>query len=134
MATSLLSRQSNDPFLKNIITDDGKWIFYDDVQRKKQWIDKDESPQPTPNAEIRRKHAVCMVRSLQYFFLKSNRKFNVYLYSLQLQHVHKNILIKSPSSVDKRNVVLFMTTQGNLAINIVTCCYIVIPSLNVVGK
>ena len=58
---SLLSRQRNDPFLKNIITSDEKWVFYDNVQHKEQWIDKDESQQPTPKAELHgRKIMLCV--------------------------------------------------------------------------
>ena len=51
IATSFLSRQRNDLFLKNIITGDEKWIFYDNVQCKRQWIDKAESLQPAPKVE-----------------------------------------------------------------------------------
>lgn len=29
-----------------------KWVAYDNVQHKRQWIDKDKSPQPTPKAEL----------------------------------------------------------------------------------
>ena len=32
---SLLSRQKNGPFIKDIITDDKKWVFYDKVQYKR---------------------------------------------------------------------------------------------------
>ena len=35
-----------------IFTGDGKWIFYDDIQCKRQWIGKGESPQPIPNAGL----------------------------------------------------------------------------------
>ena len=42
IATSLLSRQRNDPFLKNITTGDEKWIFYVNFQCKRQWIDEYE--------------------------------------------------------------------------------------------
>ena len=52
IATSLLSRQRNDPFLKNIITGDKEWVFYDNVQCKRQWIDNDESLQPIPKVEF----------------------------------------------------------------------------------
>ena len=30
------------PHKSNIITSDKKWVFYDNVQHKRQWIDKDE--------------------------------------------------------------------------------------------
>ena len=46
IATSLLSRQSNDPFLDKIIAGYEKWIAYDNAARKRQWVDKDKSPQP----------------------------------------------------------------------------------------
>ena len=35
-----------------------KWVFYDNVQRKRQWIDKDESPQPTPKVELHRRKVI----------------------------------------------------------------------------
>ena len=42
IATSLLSRQNNDPFLKKIITGDEKWITYENIVRTRQWLDKDQ--------------------------------------------------------------------------------------------
>ena len=68
IVTSLLSKQRNDSFLKIIITGDKKWVFYDDVQHKKQWVDKDEFSQPTPKVELHGKnHAVCLLGSLRYY-------------------------------------------------------------------
>ena len=40
---NLLSRQRNNLFFRNVITDDGKWDFYDNVQCKRQWIENNES-------------------------------------------------------------------------------------------
>ena len=68
ITTSLLLRQGNDPFLKNIITDDEKWVFYDNVQCKKQWIDKDESlVYPKGGALSKKSYAMSIVGSLQYY-------------------------------------------------------------------
>ena len=53
IATSLLSRQRNDPFLDKIITGDEKWITYDNVACKRQWVDEDKSPHPDPKPEVR---------------------------------------------------------------------------------
>ena len=50
--TNLLSRQRNDSFLDKIITGDKKWITYDYVAHKRQWVDKDKSPKPDPKAEL----------------------------------------------------------------------------------
>ena len=52
IATNLHSRQRNDLFLDKIITGDEKWITYDNVAHKRQWVDKDNSPQPDPKAEL----------------------------------------------------------------------------------
>ena len=51
-ATSLLSKQNNDTFLKNIMTGHEKWVIYDNVQRKRQWIDEDISLQPNRKVEF----------------------------------------------------------------------------------
>ena len=50
--TSLLLRQRNDPFLKKIIPGDEKWVFYDNILHKCQWIDNDESLEPLPKVEL----------------------------------------------------------------------------------
>ena len=48
IATCLLSQQRNDPFLDEFITGDEKWITYNNVALKRQWVDKDKSPKPDP--------------------------------------------------------------------------------------
>ena len=66
IATSHLLRQRNDPFLKEIISGDEKWVLNDNVQYEKQWIDKDESRQPTPESELHGRK-VCMVGSPRFY-------------------------------------------------------------------
>ena len=64
IVTSFLSWQRNDPFLDKIITSDEKWITYDNVAHKQQWVDKDKSPQPDPKAEHPgRKLMLCVWRN-----------------------------------------------------------------------
>ena len=54
-------RQRNDPFLDEFITGDEKWITYDNVACKRQWVDKDKSSQPDPKAELHgRKIMLCV--------------------------------------------------------------------------
>ena len=61
VATSLLSRQRTDSFLDKIITGDEKWITYDNVACKRQWVDKDKSPHPDPKAKLHgRKIMLCV--------------------------------------------------------------------------
>ncbi|XP_076058552.1 histone-lysine N-methyltransferase SETMAR-like [Oratosquilla oratoria] len=44
ICTSLFSRNSRHPFLERIITGDEKWVLYNNTQRKRQWLRKDQSP------------------------------------------------------------------------------------------
>ena len=52
IATSLLSRVKQDPFLDRIITGDEKWIDYDNIISKRQWLDKDQETLPDPKANM----------------------------------------------------------------------------------
>ena len=47
---NFLSTKTNDPFLKNIIIGDEKWVFYKNVQCKR--IDKDEFSQSISKVEL----------------------------------------------------------------------------------
>ena len=47
-----LPKKENELFLLNIMTGNKKWVFYDNVQCKRQWIDDDKSPLATPKAEL----------------------------------------------------------------------------------
>ena len=84
IATSLLSVRRNDPFLKNIITGGENWVFYDSIQYKRQWIDKDDSPQPIQKVKLHgRKVMLCVCVCLygggiiiHFKFLNCNQTLN----------------------------------------------------------
>ena len=59
---SIVTRQRNDLFLKNIITGDEEWLFYGNVLWKRWWFDKDESPQPIPNTELHGRKFILFLR------------------------------------------------------------------------
>ena len=40
------------PFLKQIVTDDEKWILYNNVEWKRSWVKQNESPPTPPNASL----------------------------------------------------------------------------------
>ena len=87
IATSFLSKQRNDPFLKDIITGDN-------VQQKGS-----ESPQPTQKAKFYRRELMLCIwwdhHSIILFeFFNHYQTTNLNIYSQQLQHVHENILWK----------------------------------------
>ncbi|VUZ56428.1 unnamed protein product, partial [Hymenolepis diminuta] len=45
---SLRSRELQIPFLDRIITGNGKWIYYNNVKRKRRWLSRDSKPIPQP--------------------------------------------------------------------------------------
>ena len=49
------------PFLKNNITDEEKWLFYDNDERKMQQFDTYESLQITSKVKIRERNAVLLL-------------------------------------------------------------------------
>ena len=92
--TSLLSRQRNDPFLDKINTGDEKWITYDNVACKRQWVDKDKSPQPAPIAELHGIKIMCVwwdrCSIIHFELLNHNDMVTADLYVQQLQLVHQS--------------------------------------------
>ena len=61
MVINLFLSQRNDPFLKNIISGEEKWVFYDNLHRKRQWFNNDESSPPIFEVELHeRKFLLCV--------------------------------------------------------------------------
>ena len=58
--TSLFSKQTNDPSLKNIIRGNEKCVFYDNIKRKRQLIDWDESSLHMLKAELVEEKLFCV--------------------------------------------------------------------------
>ena len=56
-----------DPFLKRIISGDEKWIFHNNVVRKRPWSKRDEPPQTTSKAELHQKNIVLSVVGLERY-------------------------------------------------------------------
>ena len=75
---SLLKRNEIDPFLSRLITGDENWIVYNEVNRKRSWVTRDEPAQTTPKAVIHRKKIMPSVwwdyKGILYFeLLPKNR-------------------------------------------------------------
>ncbi|GFU68867.1 histone-lysine N-methyltransferase SETMAR [Trichonephila clavipes] len=55
IVTNLLSRVKLEPFLNRIVTDEEKWVTYEDIVRIRQWFAKNEPPLPDPKANVHSK-------------------------------------------------------------------------------
>ena len=43
-----------------MITGDEKWITYENIVRKRQWVDKNQEPQPDAKANFHGRNVVCV--------------------------------------------------------------------------
>lgn len=111
IATSLLSRVKIEPFLNRIVTGDEKWVTYDNIVCKRQWLDKDQPPLPDPKANIHGKKILLCVwwdchGIIHHELLKSNLTITADRYVQQLQRVQEKLHEKRPALVNRKNVIL----------------------------
>ena len=57
----LILKNSTRPFLKDLITGDETWIYYENYSKKRQWLDKDEKPKPSPKRKSNKKKVMLSV-------------------------------------------------------------------------
>ena len=62
---SLLKRNENVPFLKQIVTGDEKWILYNNLERKRSWGKGNEPPPTTPKADVHPKKVMLCIVGLE---------------------------------------------------------------------
>ena len=48
ICVSLRARQKKEPFLDRIVTGDEKWVLYKNVQRKRSWSNRGQTPLSAP--------------------------------------------------------------------------------------
>ena len=58
---SLLKRNENVPFLKQIVTGNEKWILYNNVEQKRWWGKRNEPPPATPKAGLHPKKVMLCI-------------------------------------------------------------------------
>lgn len=105
-----LKRNEYDPFLKQIITGDEKWIVYNNVNRKRSWSKHDEAPQTTSKADIHQKKIMLSVwwdwKGVVYFeLLPRNQTINSDVYCEQLDKLNTAIKEKRPELVNRKGVI-----------------------------
>lgn len=91
----LLSRRRTTNWLDNLITGDEKWVFYHNVTRKKQWLEKGETAKPIPKNYTHEKVMCCVwwdIKGVIMFeLLPKNQTVTAQLYTEQLQRLAQNI-------------------------------------------
>lgn len=105
-----LKRNEFDPFLKQIITGDEKWIVYNNIKRKRSWSKRDEPPQTTSKADIHQKKILLSIwwdwKGVVFFeLLPRNQTINTEVYCQQLDKLNAAINEKRPELVNRRSVV-----------------------------
>ncbi|XP_066253847.1 uncharacterized protein [Euwallacea similis] len=95
---SLRKRQESDPFLKQIVTGDEKWIIYENVKRKRSWGHSSQPPQTTSKVGL---HPKKIMLSVWWDFkgtelLPSGKTIDSTLYCSQLTKLKEAIRTKQP--------------------------------------
>ena len=109
---SLLTRHKRKSFLPNIVTGDEKWLFYDNPQRKKQWLDPGEAARPTPKRNVHGKKVMLCIwwdqqGVLYYEVLQPNETVTGERYASQLTTLAEKLDEERPwSGKGRRKVIL----------------------------
>lgn len=61
ICNSLLSRHRRFDWLNNVVTGDEKWVLYANHTRKRQWLPREEKPEPEPKGELHPKKVMLSV-------------------------------------------------------------------------
>ena len=114
----LLKCNETDPFLKRIITDNEKWVVYDNIVLERSWKKRDEPAQSTSKAGIHQKKVMLSVwwdfKGIVYSELPPrNQTINSNVYCRQLMKLDKEIKEKRPE-LATRNGAIFHQDNAKL--------------------
>jgi histone-lysine N-methyltransferase SETMAR len=106
----LFKRNQIDPFLKNLITGDEKWIVYNNVNRKRSWSKSGETSQRISKPDIHQKKVMLSIwwdyKGIIYFeLLPSNKTIDSNVYCQQLSKLNDCLHQKRPNLVNRARVV-----------------------------
>lgn len=110
ICTRLLERNRNDPFLDRIITCDEKWVYFDNITRRKSWSLKGDPPQSIAKRGLtHHKVLLCIwwnLRGIVYQeFLKSGKTINSNIYCNMLKKVDANLKESQSSLINRKGVI-----------------------------
>ena len=107
---SLLKRNENIPFLKQIVTGDEKWILYNNVEWKRSWGKRNEPPPPTPKSGLHPKKVMLCIwwdwkGVLYYELLPENQTINSNKYCSRLDHLEAALNEKRLELVNRKRII-----------------------------
>ena len=107
---SLLKRNENVPFLKQIVAGDEKWILYNNVERKRSWGKRNEPPPTTPKAGLHPKKVMLYIwwdwKGVVYYeLLPENQTINYNKYCSQLDQLKAALDEKCPELVNRKCII-----------------------------
>lgn len=123
VASSLIMRNNNEPFLHRIVTCDEKWIAYDNRRRSAQWLDRDKAPKHFPKASLHQKKLMVtvwwsMVGLIHFEFLKPGETITSERYCLQIDKMHQKLLKMYPALVNRKvPIILHDNARPHVAVS-----------------
>ena len=120
----LLKRNENVPFLKQIVTGDGRWIVYNNVEQKRSRGKRNEQPPTTPKAGLHpNKVMLCIWWDwkgvLYYELLPENQTINSNKYCSQLDQLKAALDEKHPELVNRKRII-FHQDNARLYVSLMT--------------
>ncbi|GFW35236.1 histone-lysine N-methyltransferase SETMAR [Trichonephila clavipes] len=111
IAEKLPKRNENDPFLKQPITGDEKWVVYNNIKQKRSWSRPGE-PTQTSKADTHQKKVLLSVwwdyKGIVHFeLLPPNRTINSDVYIEQLTKLNNAVEEKRPELTNRKVVVFY---------------------------
>ena len=89
-------------FLQQIVTDDEKWLLYDDHRCKRQWINREDLPEPEAKSDLHPKKKDMLSiwwdlqRMVYWEVLPRNITIDAKLYCQQLDNLKATLQVNYP--------------------------------------
>ena len=121
---SLLKRNENVLFLKQIVMGNEKWILYNNVEWKRSWVRRNEPPPTTPKAGLHLKKVMLCIwwnwkGVLYYELLPENQTINSNKYCSQLDQLKAALNEKCPKLVNRKRII-FHQDNARLHVSLMT--------------
>ena len=107
----LLENPRDERFIRRIVTSDEKWIYFNNPDKRNQWLDIGQVAQPVPRSErFSKKTLLCVWWNFEgvihFELLPNGVTVDADLYCAQLDRMFAKLQQKYPSLVNRKRVLL----------------------------